>query len=98
MTVRDVFGYLGLLFASTYRLPQMYKMWTTKRGGDISKRSFVMHCAAYLCFGGYLLAADSVDYVLLGYYCVGFTQNLCIVALKRAFSPRVPASAEVVAV
>ena len=82
-------GYLGLFFATIYRLPQILKIYRTKRGGDVSKKSFLLHNCAYISFIFYLLyGKKEKDYILLFYYFIGMTQNIIIVALKKYYKTR----------
>ena len=82
-------GYLGLFFATIYRLPQILKIYRTKRGGDVSKKSFLLHNCAYISFIFYLLyGKKEKDYILLVYYFIGMTQNIIIVALKKYYKTR----------
>ena len=82
-------GYLGLFFATIYRLPQILKIYRTKKGGDVSKKSFLLHNCAYISFIFYLLyGKKEKDYILLVYYFIGMTQNIIIVALKKYYKTR----------
>ena len=82
-------GYLGLFFATIYRLPQILKIYRTKRGGDVSKKSFLLHNCAYISFIFYLLyGKKEKDYILLVYYFIGMAQNIIIVILKKYYKTR----------
>ena len=82
-------GYLGLFFATIYRLPQILKIYRTKRGGDVSKKSFLLHNCAYISFIFYLLyGKKEKDYILLVYYFIGMAENIIIVILKKYYKTR----------
>ncbi len=86
----DWLGYMGVFFASIYRIPQIIKLYRTKKGGDVSKKAFILHNAAYAAFISYLLVdRDEIDYILLSYYFVGVTQNLVIIGMKRYYKLQV---------
>ena len=79
-------GYLGIFFATTYRIPQIIKLCKTKKGNDVSKKSFILHNGAYISFIIYLiLGRDEVDYILLIYYFIGIIQNLIIIVIKKKY-------------
>ena len=53
MVNNDIFGYIGLIFAITYRIPQIpqiIKIYKNKKRADISKKTFILHNCAYLFF------------------------------------------------
>jgi len=50
----QIIGYLGIFFASVYRIPQITKIYRTKKGGDISNRSFLLQNAAYIALIAYV--------------------------------------------
>ena len=50
MVNNDIFGYIGLVFAIIYRIPQMIKIYKNKKGEDISTTTFILHNCAYLFF------------------------------------------------
>jgi len=79
-------GYLGVFFAMIYRIPQILKLYRTKKGGDISKKSFLLHNGAYVSLILYLtLSKNKIDYILLGYYSTGLIQNGVIIAMKQYY-------------
>ena len=82
----EIFGYLGIIFASIYRIPQMIKIYKNKKGEDVSKKSFIMHNCAYVSYILYLvLEKKEIDYLLLIYYIIGMTQNLVIIGMKKYY-------------
>ena len=80
----NISGYFGVFFAMVYRLPQIRKIYKTKKAGDISRNAFVLHNAAYLSLMIYVLTNDQ-DLVLLTYYSMGLIQNLIIIGMKKYY-------------
>ena len=79
-------GYLGVFFAAIYRIPQIIKIYKTKKGEDVSKKSFILHNGAYFSFILYLIyGKKDIDYILLIYYFIGIIQNLIIIAMKKYY-------------
>ena len=79
-------GYLGVFFAAVYRIPQIIKLYRTKRGSDVSKKSFILHNGAYISLILYLsLSKNKMDFILIGYYCIGLIQNGLIIAMKQYY-------------
>ena len=82
-------GYLGIFFAGIYRIPQIIKIYKTKKGGDISKRSFLLQSSAYICFIIYIVMdKETIDYLLLSYYLMGIFQNIFIIAMKKYYKEK----------
>ena len=81
----DIIGYLGIFFASIYRIPQMIKIYRTKKGEDVSKKMFLLHNCAYISFIVYLCGKHEIDIILLIYYFIGIIQNLIIVWMKAHY-------------
>jgi uncharacterized protein with PQ loop repeat len=84
----QVIGYVGMFFAVTYRIPQIMKLCKTKKGGDISKTSFVLQNLAYISLLTYLLSKEEKDYILISYELVGLCQNSLILFLKRMYGKK----------
>jgi len=84
----NIFGYLGIFFASIYRIPQIIKLYQTKKGEDISKKTFMLHNCAYLFFILYVSRKNPIDYLIISYYIIGFIQNLIIVLMKRYYKKK----------
>ena len=81
-----IIGYIGIFFAATYRLPQIIKIYRTKQGDDVSKKSFILHNGAYASFILYIsYGKDKTDYILLIYYIIGVIQNLIILGMKKHY-------------
>ena len=90
-----IFSYIGLGFAIIYRIPQIRKIYLTKRAEDLSSYSYLTHNGAYLSFIIYLMGTQKTrtEWVLCTYYFIGITQNLLIYGLKKYFQVRpVPAT------
>ena len=81
----NIFGYIGIIFAMIYRIPQIIKIYKTKKGEDISTKTFILHNCAYLFFFLYIFYKKPVDYLIFSYYIIGVTQNLIIVIMKKYY-------------
>jgi len=81
----QIIGYLGIFFASVYRIPQITKIYRTKQGGDISKRSFLLQNAAYISLITYVCGKQEGDVILIIYYIIGLIQNITIIAMKAYY-------------
>ena len=81
----DIFGYIGLIFAITYRIPQILKIYKNKKGEDISKKTFILHNCAYFFFLIYIIRKKPIDYLITSYYIIGASQNLLIVLMKKYY-------------
>ena len=90
----EIVGFMGTVFAMVYRMPQIYKIWSTKRADDISTSMFLIHNWAYICLIIYLLGREIYDMALLSYYCIGILQNWIIVALTCYYSASKPVADE----
>ena len=86
----SIFSYIGLGFAIIYRIPQIRKIYRTKRAEDLSSYSYLTHNGAYLSFIIYLIGTQKTrtEWVLCTYYFIGITQNLLIYGLKKYFQVR----------
>lgn len=83
----NIFSYLGLVFAVIYRLPQIIKIYQTKRADDLSSYSYLTHNGAYICFITYLVGSQNkAEWVLCSYYIMGMVQNLIIFFMKRYYA------------
>jgi len=80
-----IFGYLGIIFAMVYRIPQIIKIYKNKKGEDISTTTFVLHNFAYIFLIIYISTKHPIDYLILSYYIIGIIQNFIIVLLKRYY-------------
>ena len=79
-------GYIGVFFAVIYRIPQVFKLYRTKKGADVSKKSFMLHNGAYVSLILYIsLSKPEIDYILMGYYVTGLVQNILIILLKQYY-------------
>ena len=85
MVNNDIFGYIGLIFAITYRFPQMIKIYKNKKGEDIYTQTFILHNCAYLFFLIYVIRKKPTDYLIVSYYIIGASQNLIIVLMKKYY-------------
>lgn len=85
MVNNEIFGYIGLIFAMIYRIPQIIKIYKNKKGEDISSTTFILHNCAYIFFLVYIIRKPHIDYLLLSYYIIGAFQNLIIVLMKKYY-------------
>ena len=81
----DIFGYIGIIFAMIYRIPQIIKIYKNKKGEDISTKTFILHNCAYIFLLIYISHKSLVDYLIISYYIIGIVQNLIIVLLKKHY-------------
>ena len=82
-----IFSYTGLFFAVIYRIPQIVKIYQTKKADDLSSYSYLTHNGAYISFILYLFGTRKTgEWVLCLYYIMGITQNLIIFFMKRHYN------------
>jgi len=81
----EIIGYIGVFFASIYRIPQITKIYKTKKGSDVSKRSFILQNGAYLALITYVFCKPKLDYILIIYYFIGIIQNIMIIGMKKYY-------------
>jgi uncharacterized protein with PQ loop repeat len=81
----EIFGYIGIVFAMTYRIPQIIKIYKNKKGEDISNKTFLLHNCAYIFLLIYISNKPPVDYLIISYYIIGMVQNLIVVLLKQYY-------------
>lgn len=82
----NIFSYIGLFFAIIYRIPQIIKIYKTKKADDLSTYSYITHNCAYISFILYLYGTGKTDeYILCSYYIIGISQNLLIFFMKKYY-------------
>ena len=81
----QILGYLGIFFAMIYRIPQIWKIYKTKKSEDISSTMFIIHNCAYVSLLLYLLTKPEIDYLLVSYYISGMVQNVVIIIMKKFY-------------
>jgi uncharacterized protein with PQ loop repeat len=81
----NIFGYIGIFCAMIYKLPQIKKIYNTKKGEDISKKTYIIHNCSYICLIVYLFNKSELDYLLICYEFFGLSQNLIILSLKMKY-------------
>ena len=82
----NIFSYIGFFFAVIYRIPQIIKIYKTKKADDLSSYSYLTHNGAYISFILYLYGTDKTDEkILCSYYIMGITQNLIIFSMKKYY-------------
>ena len=79
-------GYIGLFFAFIYRIPQIVKIYNTQKGGDISKKTFILHNFAYFFLLSYIVCKENIDILLVIYYITGILMNLIIISMKLYYN------------
>lgn len=82
----DILGYLGIMFAMIYRIPQIIKIYKHKKGEDISTKMVILHNCAYIFLLAYISTKKPIDYLILSYYIIGIIQNFIIVMMKRYYN------------
>lgn len=84
----QVFSFIGLFFATVYRIPQIVRIIHTKKADDLSSHSVHALNAAYLSFITYLVGTGKThtEWVLCLYYVIGMIQNLIIFSLKQYYT------------
>jgi uncharacterized protein with PQ loop repeat len=82
----DIFGYIGIVFAMIYRIPQIIKIYRNKKGEDISTKTFILHNCAYIFLLIYISNKTPIDYLILTYYIIGMIQNLIIILMKKYYN------------
>lgn len=90
----DILGYLGIMFAMIYRIPQIIKIYKHKKGEDISTKTFILHNCAYIFLLSYISTKKPIDFLILSYYIIGIIQNFIIVMMKRYYRKQNQASIE----
>ena len=90
MVLWDVFSILGLLCAATYRAPQIYQLYTTKKADDLNAMSYMVQSCAYIFFLMYLIGTGkgTTEFVLCAYYVIGLMQNTLVYKLKQKYKPQ----------
>jgi uncharacterized protein with PQ loop repeat len=82
-----LFSYLGFFFAILYRLPQIYKIYKSKKASDLSLYSYALHNGAYISFIIYLVGTNKTnEWALCSYYFMGITQNIIILSMKLHYN------------
>ena len=86
----NIFSYIGLFFATIYRIPQIIKIYKTKKANDISGYSYITHNGAYISFIIYLIGTNKTDeFILCIYYIMGFIQNIIIYSMKKYYTNKI---------
>ena len=55
----SIFSYIGLIFAIIYRIPQIIKIYKTKKADDLSSFSYLTHNGAYISFILYFIIPEA---------------------------------------
>ena len=76
-------GQLATLISFCWRVPQIYKIWTTRSADDLSAASLVLHNFSYVLWIVYAL--ERGDSIILVSYMSSVTQNLAMLLMKWHF-------------
>lgn len=77
-------GYSATALSLIYRIPQVYQLWKTKKGNDISLAMIIIQQLSYIIAVLYGVLRD--DYVYITGSCISFLQNLIILYLRNLYS------------
>jgi uncharacterized protein with PQ loop repeat len=74
-------GYTSAALSMVYRIPQIYQLWKTKRGVDISLSMIIIQQLSYILAVFYGLLR--LEYVYITTSSISFLQNLVILYIRR---------------
>ncbi|MDD4930854.1 MAG: PQ-loop domain-containing transporter [Candidatus Colwellbacteria bacterium] len=77
-------GYAATLLSMIYRFPQIYQLYKTKKGDDISIAMIVIQQLSYIL--AILYGALRIDYVYITGSSISFLQNVLILYMRRKYS------------
>ncbi len=83
--VWSLFSYIGVFLGIIYRIPQIHKIYKTKKAKDISISAYTLYSLANLSFIIYLVGANTQEWVLCSYYIIGIILNLIIYSMKKYY-------------
>jgi uncharacterized protein with PQ loop repeat len=81
----NIFGYIAFITALIYRIPQILKMYRTKKSNDVSAKMFILQSISCLFFIIYLAGSKNIDILLISYYSIGIFLNIIVCAMKRFY-------------
>lgn len=81
----NIFGYIAFVTALIYRIPQILKMYRTKKSNDVSAKMFILQSISCIFFIIYLLGSENIDILLISYYSIGIFLNIIVCAMKRFY-------------
>ena len=82
------FGWIGTSLSIIYRLPQIYRLYQTQKGEDLSGLSYGTQSLSYICYG--LHGMYIQDLPILCMSIAALVQNIIILTLRRRYrSPSV---------
>ena len=79
-----IIGYSATLMSMVYRVPQIYQLWKTKKGDDISVSMIVLQQLSYILAILYGFLRD--DYVYITGSSISFAQNCAILYMRKLYS------------
>ena len=78
--MQEIFGWGAAITAGLARLPQIYKLYKTKKGDDISLKTYLVWTLHTILFVIYAILQKDIILTIMG--CNGFIQNCTILGLK----------------
>lgn len=79
-----IIGYSSTALSVIYRIPQIYRLYKTKKGDDISIDMIVIQQLSYIL--GILYGLLRLDYVYITSSCISFLQNLIILYMRKKYA------------
>lgn len=79
-----IIGYSATLMSMIYRVPQIYQLWKTKKGDDISVSMIVIQQLSYVLAILYGILRD--DYVYITGSSISLLQNFVILYMRKLYS------------
>lgn len=79
-----IVGFTALTLGLMYRVPQVVKIYRTKKGDDISVRTLHIQNLSYVLYVVYGVLEKDIIYISSSI--VGILQNLLILALKKYYA------------
>lgn len=77
-------GYTSTALSMLYRLPQIYQLYKTKKGDDISIATIIIQQLSYIL--AILYGALRIDYVYITGSSISFLQNVLILYMRKKYS------------
>lgn len=77
-------GYTATALSMIYRIPQIYQLYRTKKGDDISVSTIIIQQLSYIL--AILYGALRVDYVYITGSSISFLQNVLILYMRKKYS------------
>lgn len=81
-----IIGYGSIFLSMVYRVPQIYQLWKTKKGDDISVSMIVIQQLSYIL--AILYGSLRIDYVYIAGSSISFLQNCVILYMRKIYSKK----------